>query len=164
MKTITRSKIYLPLAAMILTAIAIPAAAQQQVPFKGALQGRDTHLAMPSPTTVVLGTSATGIGTLLGQFSLTQEITINLTNFTATGWAHWIAANGDTIYTTVVSSAVPSDIPDVLKVTEIHTVTGGTGRFAGAQGSFTVERLHIGATSVTFGSFNGTITSPGAAH
>ena len=43
MKTITRSRIYFPMAAMILTAaLAIPAAAQQQVPFKGAFQGNDT--------------------------------------------------------------------------------------------------------------------------
>ena len=37
MKTITRTKIYLPMAAMILTmALAIPAVAQNQVAFKGA--------------------------------------------------------------------------------------------------------------------------------
>ncbi len=42
MKTITRSKIYLPMAAMILTAaLAIPAAAQTPVPFKGTFQGSD---------------------------------------------------------------------------------------------------------------------------
>jgi len=50
-----------------------------------------------------------------------------------------------------------------LKVTEINTITGGTGRFTGAQGSFTVERLHNMVTSATFGSFHGTITSPDAA-
>ena len=43
MKTITRSNVYLPMAAMILTAaLAVPAAAQQQVPFKGTMQGNDT--------------------------------------------------------------------------------------------------------------------------
>ena len=39
MQTITRTKIYLPMAAMILTAmLALPAAAQTEVPFKGTLQ------------------------------------------------------------------------------------------------------------------------------
>ena len=43
MKTITRSNVYLSMAAMILTAaLAIPAAAQTQVPFKGTFQGNDT--------------------------------------------------------------------------------------------------------------------------
>ena len=56
-----------------------------------------------------------------------------------------------------------------ITVTEIHTITGGTGRFAGAQGNFVLERTHIVAlsadgTHVTFGSFHGTITPPGAAH
>ena len=95
-------------------------------------------------------------------------------NFTASGSAQWKAANGDIIYTTVFGSAALSDIPGgFLKVTETHTITGGTGRFTGAQGSFTVELFHklepsgvAGGveTHEIFGSFNGTITSPGAAH
>lgn len=167
MKNITRSK--LPMAAIILSAaLAVPAAAQQ-VPFKGAMQGYESPTGRPSPTTVSIAIGGTGTGTHLGQFSFTQEVTINLTNFTDTGSAHWIAANGDTIDTTLAGSAEPSDIPNHLKITEIHTITGGTGRFAGAQGSFTVDRLHNNVprsdgTFFTFGSFHGTITSPGAAH
>jgi hypothetical protein len=170
MKTITRSNIYLPMAAMILTAaLAVPAAAQQQVPFKGTLQGLDTVSAGPSPTTASLRTTGTGIGTLLGQFKFTQDLTIDGTNNTDTGTAHWIAANGDTIDTTVAGFAEPSDIPNMLKITEMHTITGGTGRFTGAQGRFTVDRLHnevpnADGTHFTSGSFHGTITSPGAAH
>src|SRR4030095_2732480 len=30
-----------------------------------------------------------------------------------------------------------------ITVTETHTITGGTGRFAGAQGSFILERTHL---------------------
>jgi len=174
MKTITRSNLYLPMAAMILTAaLAIPAAAQKQVPFKGALQGNDTVSPGPSPTTALLRTTATGTGTHLGQFSLIREITGNLVNFSDTGSAQWIAANRDSIYTTIVGQAELSDLPGgFLKVTETHTITGGTGRFTGAQGSFTVELFHklepsgvVGGveTHDIFGSFHGTITSPGAA-
>jgi hypothetical protein len=158
-----RHNIYLPMAAIIMTAaLAIPAAAQQQVPFKGMFQGQDT---VTPPATIA--TSATGTGTLLGQFSFTQEVTVNGANLTDAGSAHWIAANGDSIDTTVVGSAIPGDV--VFTVTEIHTITGGTGRFSGAQGSFTAHRTHVVApnpdgTHVTFGSFEGTITSPGAAH
>ena len=50
MKNTTRSNVYLPMAAMILTAaLAVPAAAQQQVPFKGTLQGNDTTSPSPTP-------------------------------------------------------------------------------------------------------------------
>ena len=161
MKNTTRSKVYLPMAAMILTAaLAIPAAAQlQQVPFKGAFQGYD----LPLPPTILQ--SITGNGTLVGPFSSTG---VSGSPGSANS-AHWIAANGDSIYTTVVGFAGPSDDPDYLKVTEIHTITGGTGRFTGAQWSFIVDRTHVVApsadgTHVTFGSFDGTITPPGAAH
>jgi hypothetical protein len=161
MKTIARSSIYLPMAAMILTAaLAIPAAAQKQVPFKGTFQGND---AVNPPT---ITTTGGGTGTHLGKFSFTEEVSL----ITLTGPAHWVAANGDSIDSTFV--ALPDFSTESLgyiTVTEIHTITGGTGRFTGAQGSFTLERTHIvepsaDGTHVTFGSFHGTITSPGAAH
>jgi hypothetical protein len=164
-KTITRSNIYVSMAAMMLTvALAIPAAAQNHVPFKGAMQGHDTDGAMPTETTLVVTTSGTGIGTLLGQFSFSQEFTVDFIANTQTGSAHWVAANGDTIDTTLAGSGEFTADPNVLSLTEIHTITGGTGRFAGARGSFTVERLANVVTFVTSGSFHGTITSPGAAN
>jgi len=36
-----RANIYLPMATLILAALAIPAAAQKQVPFKGVFKGND---------------------------------------------------------------------------------------------------------------------------
>ena len=158
MTTITRFQIGVAIAAVILTAaLAIPAAAQQQVPFKGAFQGSDT---VTPPATIA--TTGTGTGTLLGQFSFDHVLNLG----TLTGSGHWVAANGDTIDSTSVVSAVPG--PVVFTVTEIHTITGGTGRFSDVQGSFTVHRTHIRAlsddgTHVTFGWFEGTMTSPGAA-
>jgi len=90
-------------------------------------------------------------------------------NFSATGSAEWIAANRDSIYTTIVGQAELSDLPGgFLRVTETHTITGGTGRFAGAQGSFTVELFHklepsgvVGGVEShdIFGSFHGTVIS-----
>ena len=173
MKTITRTKIFLPLAGMILTAgLAIPATAQQQVPFKGTFQGNDT---VAPPT---LTQSITGIGTLVGQFSSTTVLTLTASG--GTGSARWMAANGDSIDTTVVGS--PEHVPmspcqvvgaqpedSYTKVTEIHTITGGTGRFAGVQGSFTLTLYHdvvprSDGTHGTCSSYSGTITPPGAAH
>ena len=76
MKTITRSNIYLPMAAMILTAaLAVPAAAQRQVPFMGAMQGHDFDIAFTNTTVTVL-TVGKGIGTHLGKFSFTQTVTV----------------------------------------------------------------------------------------
>ena len=167
MKTITRSKFYRLIVAMILTAVlAVPAAAQKQVPFKGALQGHeiDTPHGGPPPTTLSVDGSAAGIASHVGQFSFTYQLTVNLPVGTATGSAQLIAANGNIIFTTIAGSSEPTATPGVASITEINTITGGTGRFEGAQGSFTVERLVNLATGFTSGSFHGTITSPGAAH
>ena len=132
--------------------------APHQVPFKGTFQGSDT-VAPPTITT-----RTTGTGTQMGQFSYTHVRTFPA----PTGSARFVASNGDTIESTsvVVSSVLG---PLVRTNTENHTITGGTGRFSGAQGSFTVVRTHVLApsddgTHVTAGLFEGTITSPGAAH
>ena len=178
MTTRTRSRIYVSIAATILTAaLAVPATAQTSCTdldfapgcFRGTFQGQDAHDTLqPDPTSVVIRTTATGVGTRLGRFSLDREIVGNLLNLSDSGSAEWVAANGDSIYTTVVGQAEPSDLPGgFLKVTETHTITDGTGRFTEAQGSFCVELFHrleaSGAaggveTHDVFGSFHGTIT------
>jgi hypothetical protein len=177
MKNTTRSNIYLPMAAMILAAaLALPAAAQEQVPFKGMFQGVDAVDVTAIPPTIT--TFGTGIGTLVGQFSLKNVTTVTLgPPLGGTGTGQWIAANGDSIDTEFAGTTEPVDMPTCqivgaqpgdhyLQVTEEHKVTGGTGRFAGAQGSFTVTRYHHanpGTTHGVCGSFTGTITPPGAA-
>ena len=182
MKTLSRTNLYLPIAAMILTvALAEPASAQTSCLtsgpgcFKGIFHGQDAHPVQPGATTVAISTTALGNGAHLGRFSLIREVTGNLVDFSATGSAQWIAANRDSIYTTIVGQAELSDLPGgFLRVTETHTITGGTGRFAGAQGSFTVELFHkLEPSEVSggvethdiFGSFHGTVirASPGAA-
>lgn len=165
MKRITRSTIYLAITAMILTAALAVSAAAKQVPFKGELQGNDTDTCFSFPI-VCVATVGTGTGTHLGNFSFTLENRVNVVLGTSTGVAHFIAANGDTFDATVVGSGVATSTPDgvVINITEIYTITGGTGRFEGAQGTFTVERVASPVTFLTSGSFNGTITSPGADH
>jgi hypothetical protein len=162
MKNITRSNIYLTMAAMILTAaVAVPAAAQKQVPFKGTMQGLDKDTAFTS-TTVSVTTTGTGIATHLGQFSFRLDNTVTFATGTSAGSATFIAANGDSISATVTGSG-EFIAPDLISIMETYTITGGTGRFAGAQGTFIVERLASPVTFMTSGSFLGSITSPGAA-
>jgi hypothetical protein len=162
MKTITRSNIYLPMAAMILTAaFAIPAAAQKQVPFKGTMQGLDEDSDF-TPTTVKVTTKGTGIATHLGQFTFRLVNTVTFPAGTSVGSATFTAANGDTISATVTGSG-ELIAPDLISIMETYTITGGTGRFAGAQGTFIVERLASPVTFMTSGSFLGSITPPGAA-
>src|SRR5437867_12477238 len=131
MKTITRSNIYLPMAALILSALAVPAAAQKQVPFKGTIQGQDTDKGFTSPGMFLVETNGTGNGILLGQFTFTLEITINDADFTDTGSAHFKAANGDTIDATFTSvmPAEPTSTLDgvVYSIKEIYPITSRRG-------------------------------------
>jgi hypothetical protein len=160
-KLVMKASISLAVAAVLLTAALAVTAAQKQIPFKGALQGQETDT---PPGSGMVDGNATGIATLFGQFSFSYQLTVNLANGTSTGSARLIAANGDSVNTTITGSSEPTATPGVLSITEINTITDGTGRFASAQGSFIVERLVNLGTGFTSGSLHGTITSPGAAH
>ena len=50
--------------------------------------------------------------------------------------------------------------PNVITIVEMYTITGGTGRFAGATGNFTVERVLNQATGVSSGTIIGNIVIP----
>jgi hypothetical protein len=162
LKTMMKTSIYLPMAAMFLTAVlAGPLAAEKQVPFRGSLQGRETDVVQP-PATLLVDGNGRGIATHLGRFTMTWNVTVNLLDGSGIGSCHLIAANGDSIFTTLVGQGEPTDTPGVRHIVEINTITGGTGRFADAKGSFTLERLIDLTTGFTSGSFHGTITSVGA--
>ena len=135
----------------------------KQVPFKGTLQGKDTD-SDPSATSIVVTTDGTGNGTHLGEFSFTQRVTVFFATGTSVGSSHWVAANGDHIDTTIAGSGHLTGTPGEISITDVHTITGGTGRFAGAHGTFTVDRLASAITFLTSGSFDGRITSPGTVH
>jgi hypothetical protein len=77
-------------------------------------------------------------------------------------------ANGDIIYTTIAGQFELTSTPGVGSITEINTITGGTGRFVGAHGNFTMERLlNLAGAGLqqtvyfTSGWFHGTYYFPG---
>jgi len=142
--------------------LAVSAVARHEVPFKGTMQGTDTD-SDPTPTSIVVTTDGMGTATHLGQFSFTKLVTVGFATLTSAGTSHWVAANGDSFDTTIAGSGQPTGTPGEFRITDIHTITGGTGRFAGGHGLFTVERVASGITFATSGTFEGTITSPGAA-
>ena len=132
----------------------------QEVPFKGRLEGTAT-ITPGTPPFLAVSVEGTGNATHLGRFTVEIPHVVNTTNRTSTGTYEFTAANGDTLTAGFTGQATLT-APGVLSVVEIATVTGGTGRFADATGSFTVERLFNQVTGVTTGSFQGAITSPGA--
>jgi len=107
--------------------------------------------------------TGSGHGTHLGRFTFAAPHEVDTATRTASGVYTFTAANGDTLTATFTGTATPTATPGVLQIVETATVTGGTGRFAGATGEFTVTRLYDPAAGTTSGSFDGAISSPGAA-
>ena len=161
MKRYYRSAAGFTLAVVAVLGLTGPVAAGEQVPFKGRLDGVVTITPLDPPFLSVL-VDATGNATQLGRFTLEIPHVVNRANLTAIGSYEFTAANGDTVFAEFTGKATPTAVPGVLYIEETATITGGTGRFAGATGSFTVERWFDTAAGTTIGSFEGTISSPGS--
>jgi hypothetical protein len=125
------------------------------VPFKGKIQAVESF-DVQFPTLFVDG-SGSGNATHLGRYTVTYESEVYIPTLMGSGSAHFIAANGDRLRTDVTGQANPTEDPDVLSIVETFTIVGGTGRFDGASGEFTVERLLNAVTGVTSGSLDGFI-------
>lgn len=134
-----------------------PAAADRpaQLPFHGSLQGIDTDsVSFPFLSVRMEGT---GEATHLGNYTAVIDFRVDLRAPTspAVGSFTFTAANGDTIIGDLVGRA--SIVSGIATVAETATITGGTGRFATATGSFVTARTVVQATGITSGSFDGTI-------
>ncbi|MEO7264094.1 MAG: hypothetical protein ABIW38_04230 [Ferruginibacter sp.] len=82
--------------------------------------------------------TGTGKATHMGQSSFTALSTVNLTTappFQVTGTAIFRSANGDEFYTEFAGTSTPVG-NGTSHVVLTHTLTGGTGRFDNASGSF----------------------------
>jgi hypothetical protein len=146
----------LVLAVVAVLGLAGRVAAGEQAPFKGRLEGDVTITPLAPPFVSVL-VEATGKANHLGKFSLEIPHVVNRANSTAIGSYEFTAANGDTLFADFTGQATPTATPGVLYIEETATITGGTGRFAHASGSFICERLFDTVAGTTAGSFKGTI-------
>src|SRR5258708_12954114 len=132
--------------ALALLPAAAPALAKTDgphLPFRGTLQAVESGIFDPGPP-VTVSVTATGSGnaTQLGRFAYSYTVVIFFpTPDTRTGTLYYdfVAANGDHLYSVGAGFGVPAG--DFDHVVEQHPLTGGTGRFAGAPGSFPVDRL-----------------------
>jgi len=140
--------------AVSLTSIVVSAGAAQ-TPFKGTVSAVETAVVVPP--TASLTRDGTGTATYLGKYTEHIVMSIDLPTMSSTGAATFIAANGDTLTATVVGQATRTGPTTMLSIVEVYTVTGGTGRFAGATGTFTLEGIVEQTTGVSSGTFSGVI-------
>ena len=141
--------------------LAAHSADKKESPFTGSLEGTVTVTPLTPPFASVL-IEGTGHATLLGRFTVEIPHQVNQALRTATGTYVFTAANGDML-TAEFSGVATIVSPGIIATTETAIITGGTGRLAGATGSFTGERVFNMMTGTTAGSFEGSISSPGAA-
>ena len=139
--------------AVSLASAAVGAAAAE-TPFKGTVTAVETGTVV-FPTRFV-DREGTGTATYLGRYTERVTMVINIPTLSSTGAATFTAANGDTLLATVAGQATRTS-PTTLSIVEVYTITGGTGRFADATGSFTLESTLDQTTGVSSGAFSGSI-------
>ena len=139
-------------------AFAAPTAAEKQLLLKGSLQAVETG-EVNFPTLFVDATGS-GNATQLGRFTVSFQVEVNLPTLSGPASATFVAANGDSLYAEGWGQSAPTGTPNVITIVEMYTITGGTGRFAGATGNFTVERVLNQATGVSLGTIIGNIVIP----
>lgn len=151
-------------ATFLTTALSSPAVNAGRVPFNGTWEANEVGTPFGDPP---IGFFSNGQGTLtsteLGPLALYLANLVDLATFDGSGVAQLIDANGDSIFTTGRGHAeLVTPEPPVYHITESDIVTGGTGRYAGARGSFAVDRTIDLSTGHSSGTFNGAIVVRGA--
>ena len=137
---------------------AAPAAGERQLLLKGQLQAAETHTFFP--TMFVVDGTGSGNATQLGLYTINFRAEVDLATLSSSTSATIIAASGDRLFGEGWGQGAITDDPSVASVVENFTITGGTGRFAGASGNFTLERLVHLDSGLGSGTISGTIVLP----
>jgi len=143
----------------------LPAMAAEQVPFQGVWSGSTVSATPVGPNVVLVVSSGSGKTTHLGKMVMTSPHLTYLDTFAVEGTQVFTAANGDVLNATITGQFVPNAEGN-LEATLVGLITGGTGRFEGASGSYD---FHIIARPAAFGfdstaTFDGTISTVGSSH
>ena len=153
------------IAATFLTvALSIPAVNAGKIPFNGTWEAHEVSTPFGDPP---IGFFSNGEGTLtsteLGPLAMYLTNLVDLATFDGMGLTRLVDANGDSIFNEGTGHAdLVTPDPPVYHITETHIVTGGTGRYSGARGSFAVDRTIDLSTGDSSGTFNGVIVVRGA--
>ena len=140
------------------TTLAAPARGVRELPLRGSMEALETYV-VNFPIMSVTG-SGSGHASQLGQFTISYEVAVDLTTVSGPASAEFVAANGDSIYANGTGQATETGTPGVFNIVENYTITGGTGRFAGASGTITLDRVVDTNTGATSGTISGTIVLP----
>lgn len=127
-------------------------------PFKGVYT--TTVEVLSGPPLLQQRITGTGNATHLGESTFIALNTVNFTTpppFQVSGTTTFWADNGDTFFTSYTGTSTPIG-GGISSVVINHTITGGTGRFSDAGGSFTGNTLANPALPTGTITYQGTIS------
>jgi hypothetical protein len=135
----------------------------------GTIAGSESYAPFPNPAEgFYVNASVTSTDTALGPFTLFYSLIVD---FAFVGTAPGApaasllvvgdAANGDSILTCFLGINRGSCANGDLHVVDPFTIIGGTGRYAGARGSFATDQCVNLVTGETSGTISGTIVVRG---
>jgi hypothetical protein len=140
---------------IFVSSLVLAVAALSPAAAHGATHRTDRPLKGTGTATVIVNL-ATGTGTVDGAFRFTHlgkgifygDVTSTLTGNTIVngGTETYVAANGDKVFTTIAGTGTITSTG--IEATNVDTITGGTGRFAEARGTFTVTVVGVLVSAV----------------
>jgi hypothetical protein len=140
------------------TTFAAPLAGERQLPLKGSVDANETQqVVFPLNHINVTGS---GRASQLGRFTYSLQAVLHIPTLSATTTATIVAADGSSLFAAGSGQGTPTATPGIISIVETLTITGGTGRFEGASGNITIQRLVNRATLVSSGTIDGTILLP----
>lgn len=138
-------------------------AADDLVPFSASERGAFQLLGSCAPGGIELDVTGNGIATHLGTYRAHYRECFTPATGVVTGGSYTLtAANGDTLTGTYSGRVSPTSDPTVIAFDDPGVITGGTGRFAGADGVMTQSGVANLATGEYTATLSGSVSSPGS--
>lgn len=149
----------IPLARTALAAPAGKAASQlRRLPFNGQIQSME-HYDLKFMTMSV-NANGSGTATQIGQFTMAYQGQVDFSDLSTTESARLTASNGDRIDLTGVGQATQNATPSIFNIVQIYKITGGSGQYAEASGTVTLNRIINIASGLSSSTFDGYILLP----
>ena len=120
----------------VFISVPTPAAADTQVPFNGIVSGNIISTTPLDECHLLIDVVNGGNATQLGRFTGTAQFILNVCDLSYIGTYEFTGANGDSISGSFIGQLTPTGTPGVFDNDETAFITSGTGRFAGATGTF----------------------------
>lgn len=113
-----------------------PISGANSVPFKGSWSGETVFADDRNFPVVEIVAEGTGQLTHLGRYFMASPHTTDVSNGLTVGDQNFVAANGDTLTAFCIGSPVFDPSTGTVSGGLQCDITGGTGRFEGAEGSY----------------------------